>query len=60
MPIREIRTAFNLTQKQLSEITGIPKRSIENWESGARTPPEWLPKMIEAYLEAKISEYDEN
>lgn len=48
--IKEMRQKFNLTQKQFSEITGIPKRTIENWEEGKRTPPEWLPKMIECYL----------
>lgn len=49
--IKEMRQKFGLTQKQFSEITGIPKRSIESWEEEKRNPPEWLPKMIEAYLE---------
>lgn len=50
MTIKDIRTSHNLTQQQMSDITGIPKRSIENWESGSRKPPEWLPKLIECYL----------
>ena len=49
--IKEIRQRFGLTQKSFSEITGIPKRTIESWEEEQRTPPEWLPKMIECYLE---------
>lgn len=51
MTIKEIRTACDLTQQALSDLTGIPKRTIENWESGSRNPPEWLPKMIACYLD---------
>lgn len=50
MKIKEIRQNFGYTQKQFSEITGIPKRTVEDWEAERRNPPEWLPKMIECYL----------
>lgn len=50
-PIKELRQKYNLTQKVFSEVTGIPKRTVESWEEEKRTPPEWLPKMIETYLE---------
>lgn len=50
MTIKEIRTTHGLTQQSLSDLTGIHKRTIENWESGTRTPPEWLPKLIECYI----------
>lgn len=50
MKIKEMRQNFGFTQKQFSEITGIPKRTIEDWETEKRHPPEWLPKMIECYL----------
>ncbi len=53
--IKEIRQKFGLTQKRFSEITGIPKRTIENWEGGQRTPPDWLPKMIRCFLETEQS-----
>ncbi len=52
--IKALREKFELTQKAFSEITGIPKRTIESWEEEKRTPPEWLPKMIECYLENNI------
>lgn len=52
MKIKEIRTAHGLTQQAMSDITGIPKRTIENWEAGSRTPPAWLPKMISAFLDS--------
>lgn len=48
--IKEIRQKYGLTQKQFSELTKIPKRTIESWEEELRNPPEWLPKMIECWL----------
>lgn len=48
--IKEIRLKFGFTQKKFSEVTGIPKRTLEDWETEKRHPPEWLPKMIECYL----------
>ncbi len=52
MGIKEMRKKYGFTQKAFSELTGIPKRTIESWEGGQRNPPEWLPKMIECYLNA--------
>lgn len=52
MQIKSLRAEYGLTQQELSAITGIPRRTIENWESGVRHPPEWLPKMIQAFLDA--------
>lgn len=48
--IKEVRMEYGLTQKDLSEITDIPLRTIENWESGKRTPSQWVEKMVFSYL----------
>lgn len=48
--IKEARMEYGLTQKDLSEITDIPLRTIENWESGKRTPCQWVEKMVFSYL----------
>jgi predicted nucleotidyltransferase len=48
--LKETRTAYGLTQKELSELTEIPLRTIENWESGTRLPSPWVEKMIASYL----------
>lgn len=48
--IKEARMEYGLTQKDLSEITDIPLRTIENWESGKRTPSQWVEKMVFSYL----------
>lgn len=44
--IKETRAEYHITQKELSEITDIPIRTIENWESGKRKPSPWVEKMI--------------
>lgn len=53
MTIKEMRTAAEMTQQQLSEELQIPKRSIENWEGGKRECPEYLLRLIEYYLRNK-------
>lgn len=51
MEIRELRRLYGLTQKQLADLTGIPKRSIENWEEGKSRPPAYLLRLLEFFLE---------
>lgn len=53
--LKEIKVRFGLTQQKLSDVTSIPKSTIEAWERGTRKPPEWLPKMIEAYLNETVN-----
>ncbi len=48
--IKEARAEYGLTQKDLSDITDIPLRTIENWESGRRTPSPWVEKLVYSYL----------
>ncbi|MCM1225994.1 MAG: helix-turn-helix domain-containing protein [Clostridium sp.] len=52
--IKDLKAHFGLTQQKLSDLTDIPKSTIEAWERGIRKPPEWLPKMIYAYLDTNI------
>ena len=59
--IRELRDRAGLSRKQFSEHTGIPIRTLEDWEAGRRTPPEYIPRLIEYQLKyeelvQKISE----
>ncbi len=51
---KEIRKIAGLTQKELSELTKIPKRTIENWESGKRVPPDWVLLLIEYYVNGHL------
>ena len=58
MNIKEARIRYELTQKQLSEITGIPERTIQNWEGGQRKCPDYVEKMVLDTLEQKFSQPD--
>lgn len=46
MTIKEARQQVGLTQKALSEWLDIPKRTIEDWERGARKCPAWCEKLL--------------
>ena len=48
---KELRQRYGLTQKALSEYTGIPKRTIEDWETGKRNPPDYMLSLIEVKLD---------
>lgn len=48
--IKELRAATGLTQKAFAELLEIPKRSIEEWESGRKSPRPYLIKLIEYRL----------
>ena len=48
--IRELRESTGLNRKAFSTHTGIPVRTLEDWEAGRRTPPEYIPRLIEYQL----------
>lgn len=56
--IKELREGTGMTRKQFSEHTGIPVRTLEDWEAARRTPPEYIPRLIAYQLkyEALIKE----
>ena len=56
MTIKEIRERYSLTQAVLSKITGIPLRSIENWEAGKRKHPHYIPDLVEAKIRLTLEE----
>lgn len=58
--VREARVYAGLTQAKMSELLGIPKRTIENWETGSRKCPEWAERLVVEKLEsiAERGDYD--
>jgi len=44
--IKELRESTGMTRKEFSEYTGIPVRTLEDWEAGRRTPPAYIPRLI--------------
>ena len=47
---KEARKALRLTQIQLAQEMGIPRRNIEDWERGITEPPEWCQRLLLAEL----------
>ena len=44
--IKELRESINMSRREFSLHTGIPVRTLEDWEAGRRTPPEYVPRLI--------------
>ena len=50
--IKELRAETGLSQTEFGKrLGGIPLRTIQNWESGVRTPPEWVLELINYRVE---------
>ena len=56
--IKNTRIKYGLTQTQLSQITGIPFRTIQNWEGGQRKCPDYVAKMVVDLLDQKFNQPD--
>ena len=54
MATKELRSITGLSQQAFSDKYNIPKRSIENWESGKRTPPEYVVKLLERVVKEDL------
>ena len=44
--IKELRERTGMSRKEFSKHTGIPVRTLEDWEAGRRTTPEYIPRLI--------------
>ncbi|MCD7847992.1 MAG: helix-turn-helix domain-containing protein [Oscillospiraceae bacterium] len=66
MTIREMRRGLGDTQSEFAERYNIPFRTIQNWETGLRKPPEYIVELLENRYRtdivnrrtAKLPEYD--
>lgn len=59
MTIKELRSLTGLSQKVFSDKYEIPKRTIEDWESGKRTPPEYVISLLERAVKEDIKKTEE-
>lgn len=50
--LKEAREVAGLTQQEMSDQLGIPKRTIENWEAGVRRPTEYVRRLVMDKLES--------
>ena len=51
MTLEELRNKHGLTQRKLFEITGIPVRTIQNWEGGKSNCPPYILGLVKFRLE---------
>jgi transcriptional regulator with XRE-family HTH domain len=44
--LKKARKDAGLTQKEMAERTLIPFRTLQDWEHGKRTPPEYVQRFV--------------
>lgn len=54
MDIREMRSKFGITQGEFAARYNIPFRTIQNWETGSRKPPEYIIDLLERQVKEDL------
>ncbi len=55
--LKKIRESIGFTQEQVSTLTGVPVKTLRNWEQGLRSPSKWaLDLVIDKLLQIHIDE----
>ena len=44
--LKEVRKAAGVSQQAIADRMLIPKRTIEKWETGERTPPDYVQRFV--------------
>ena len=52
--VNELRAQTGMSQSQFAELLGIPVRSLQGWETGRRTPPDYVITMMEQILQGQL------
>ena len=50
LSIKQLKKRSGMTNKELSQVTGAPVRTIENWSSGRTSPADYVIDLIEYKL----------
>ena len=58
--IKKLREQTGMNRREFSEYTKIPVRTLEDWEAGKRTPPEYIPRLLTYQLmyDRLVNEHD--
>ena len=54
MDIREMRSKLGITQGEFAARYNIPFRTIQNWETGSRKPPEYIIDFLERQVKEDL------
>ena len=44
--LKKARADVGISQQKMSDLLEIPKRTIEEWETGRRKPPKWVERLV--------------
>lgn len=55
MNIREMRTRLGDTQSEFAARYNIPFRTVQNWETGVRKPPQYVADLLESRIRADLT-----
>lgn len=50
--LKKARAATGMSQQGMADRMLIPRRSIQNWEAGERTPPPYVQRFVLNELES--------
>lgn len=53
MTVRELREQTGLSQKAFGEYFGIPRRTVQNWETGANECNQYIIDLMEYKLKGE-------
>lgn len=56
MTIKEMREFLGISRTEFSRRYGIPLRTLEDWESGKRTPPPYVITLLERIIKEDADE----
>ena len=54
--LKALRAAVGISQQEVADRTLVPKRTLEKWETGERTPPPYVQRFILNELTNMIEE----
>ena len=54
MTIREMREELGVTQSEFAARYNIPFRTVQNWETGLRKPPEYVVDLLESRIKEDL------
>lgn len=58
--ISELRSLAEISRPEFSRRYGVPIRTLEDWEAGRRTPPEYVISLLERVVKEDIKKEENN
>lgn len=58
--ISDLRSSIRLSRSEFSRRYGIPIRTMEDWEAGRRTPPEYVVSLLERVVKEDVKKEESN